>query len=221
MNIIITGSTGMVGKAVLLEAIDDNRIEKILVINRTSLASEYPKLKEILIQDFTQIGTQKEYLKGYDACFHCMGVSSFGMSESQYTYLTYDITKAFVDTLYEINPSMVFNYVTGEGTDNSEKGRIMWARVKGKTENYILNKGFKGAYMIRLGALLPEKGIQSKTKLYNTLYIFLRPLFPLLKKSKNIITTTNFGKAMLNTLFYPQDDIFLTNTMLNKISQLK
>lgn len=221
MNIIITGSTGMVGKAVLLEALDDKRIEKILLINRSSLDLEHSKLNEILLQDFMQIDTQKEYLKGYDAFFHCMGVSSVGMSEADYTHLTYDITKAFVDTLHEVNTSMIVNYVKGEGTDSSGKGRIMWARVKGKTENYILNKGFKDAYMIRLGALLPEKGIQSKTKLYNSLYIVLRPLFPLMKKSKNIITTTNFGKAMLNTLFYPQDDIFLTNKMLNNIAKLK
>ena len=219
MRVIITGSTGMVGKSVLLECLDDPRIDEILVINRSSVGITNPKLKEIQLQDFSKIDTIYTELIGYDAIFHCMGVSVVGLSEETYTHITYTMTKAIADALYEINPKMTFSYVSGKGTDSSESGRSMWGRVKGKTENYILSKGFKDAYMIRLGAILPEKGIKSKTGWYNTLYIVMRPFFPLMKKSKNIITTTNFGKAMINTLFRPQSLKYLENKDLNLLAQ--
>ena len=115
-------------------------------------------LIEVLLKDFEKIDQVKEHLQGFDACFHCMGVSSAGKSEEQYHKLTFDITKSLVDACYEVNPTMVFTYVSGAGTDSTEKGNTMWARVKGKTENYILNKGFEDAYMFRAGAIIPEKG---------------------------------------------------------------
>jgi nucleoside-diphosphate-sugar epimerase len=218
-EVLITGSTGMVGRSVLLECMESDKVDKITIINRGTIGFEHPKIKEILLNDFSQIETIRPDLGSFDACFHCMGVSALGMSIENYTHITFTLTKKLTDLMFELNPDMVFNYVSGIGTDSSEKGSSMWARVKGKTENYILNKGFGDAYMIRLGAILPEKGIKSKTGWYNTLYVILRPLFPLLKKSSNFITTTAFGQAMINTMFFPQNKKYLENKDLNRLAE--
>lgn len=207
----------MVGKGVLYECLDHPQIEEVLIVNRSSLGMEHPKLKEVLLKDFMQVDSIKDVFKGCDACFYCMGVSSAGMSEEKYTKITYDTTKAWVDVLYNINPDMVFNYVSGTGTDSSEKGRSMWARVKGRTENYILNKGFRDAYAFRPGAILPEKGIKSKTSLYNFIYVIMRPFFPLMRQSKHITTTTVLGKAMINSLLYPSEQKWLENVDVNEL----
>lgn len=217
-KVIITGATGMVGKGVLLECLDDPRIEKILVINRSPIALEHQKLKEVLLKDFTQITTLREQVRDYDACFYCMGVSSVGMKEAPYDQITYAMTKAFVDTLYPLNPGMVFNYVSGTGTDATEKGNSMWARIKGKTENMVLTKGFRDAYAFRPGMIIPENGITSKTGWYNMIYIVMRPLFPILKRYTNSTTTTNMGKAMINTIFYSQKRKHLENRDINLLS---
>ena len=218
-NVLITGSTGMVGKSVLLECLESDKIDGVTAINRASVGLEHPKMKEVLLKDFSQIETIRPDLENFDACFHCMGVSALGMSEEKYTHITYTLTKKLTDLMFELNPDMVFTYVSGIGTDSSEKGGSMWARVKGKTENYILNKGFGDAYMIRLGAIIPEKGIKSKTGWYNALYVILRPLFPLIKKSSNFITTTAFGQAMINTMFFPQKKKYLENKDLNRLEE--
>ncbi|MDO3695704.1 NAD-dependent epimerase/dehydratase family protein [Wenyingzhuangia sp. chi5] len=220
-NVIITGSTGMVGKAVLYECIENSDIEKILLINRHSLAINNNKIHEVILKDFSNIASIKNEMHGYDACFHCMGISSIGIDEEAFSKVTYEYTKKLTDVLYQANPNMVVNYVSGKGTDSTEKGNVMWARVKGRTENYILNKGFKDAYMIRLGAILPEKGITSKTFWYNIIYVLLRPFFPIMKKSKNILTTTSFGKAMINTLFFPQENKHLENKDMNLLALKK
>lgn len=217
-KVIITGSTGMVGKGVLYECLESKEIDQVLVINRSSLGLSHPKLKEVLLDDFLKIETLKEKLKGYDACFYCMGISALGLSEEKYSRITYDTTKAFADNLLELNPNLVFNYVSGDGTDSTEKGSMMWARVKGKTENMILGKGFKDAYAFRPGAILPEKGIKSRTKLYNFFYLIFRPMFPLLRKSENITTTTKLGYAMINTLSHPLDKKILYNKDINLLA---
>lgn len=219
MKIIITGSTGMVGKSILLEALEDDRVEKILLVNRSSAKITNVKVNELLIDSYEKIHLHENELKDYNACFHCMGITSVGMNEKDYHYVTFDLTKHLIDSLYIANPNMIVNYVSGVGTDSTEQGRTMWARVKGKAENLILNKGFSDSYMIRLGAILPEKGIRSRTGWYNAIYVISRPFFPLMKKSSNIVTTTNFGKAMLNTLFFPQENKILENRDLNKLSK--
>lgn len=210
----------MVGKSVLLECLDHKKVEKILVINRKPLKMKHPKVVELLISDFDNITQYQDSLRDYDACFFCMGISSIGLNESTYTGVTYGITKAFADTLFKLNKKMVFNYVSGTNTDSSEKGNSMWARVKGKTENYILNKGFKDAYMFRPGAIVPEKGIKSNTVWYNVLYVLARPFFPLMKKSKNITTTTKLGVAMINTVLKPTDLKHLENVDINRYAEL-
>lgn len=193
----------MVGKGVLLECLDSTKVEEVLVINRSSLNMQHPKLKEVLLKDFLQVATIADQLQGYDACFYCMGISALGLSEEQYTKIIYDTTVAFADVLHAANPQMVFNFVSGAGTDSNEKGRVMWARVKGKAENYILNKGFKDAYAFRPGGILPERGIKSRTSWYNTFYVVLKPFFPLMKKLKSITTTTRIGHAMINVVGQP------------------
>lgn len=219
-KVIITGSTGMVGQGVLLECLADARIEKVLMINRSSLDIQHPKLEEILLKDFTQIAEHKNNLVGYDACFFCMGVSSIGMDEEKYSAITFDTVKAFVDVLIETSPQLVFNYVSGTGTDSSEKGKTMWARVKGKTENYVLDKGFANAYAFRPGFIIPEKGIKSKTGWYNTAYVILRPFFGLLKKSKSVTTTTRIGIAMIKTMFQKPVITHLENKDLNEFARV-
>lgn len=209
----------MVGKGVLLECLDSKKINAVLIINRSSLNIQHPKLKEILLADFTKIDAISDQLPGYDACFFCLGISSVGSNEKDYTNITYNITKYFADALSVLNPNMIFNYVSGAGTDSSEKGTSMWARVKGKTENYILNKGFKDAYAFRPGMIVPEKGIKSKTGWYNIVYMILTPFLGLLKKSKNITTTTKLGLAMINTLFSSQSLKHLENKDINLLAE--
>lgn len=208
----------MVGKGVLYESLENDLIEKVLVINRSSLGMNHEKLQEIILSDLSQIDTVKDQLQGYDACFFCLGISVLGLNEDQYTKITYDITKAFVDTLYESNPEMVFNYVSGTGTDSSEKGKTMWARVKGRTENMVLSKGFKDAYAFRPGMIIPEKGIRSRTGWYNAIYVIMRPFFPLFKKSNNVTTTTRIGDAMINSVTHSQELKHLENPEINLLA---
>ena len=197
---IITGSTGMVGKGVLLECLESDAVESVLVINRTSLQMQHPKLKEIIHQNFLDLSSIKDKFKGFNACFHCMGVSSIGMNEEEYTKFTYDLTSEFVNVLYAQNPDLVFNYISGAGTDSSEKGSSMWARVKGRTENLVLSKGFEDAYAFRPGAIIPEKGVKSKVAWINTLLIIMRPFFSIIRRMNSVTSTSKIGLAMINSI---------------------
>lgn len=211
----------MVGKGVLLECIDDPAVEQVLIINRNSVGISHPKVQEIIHQDFADLSAIKSQLTGYDACFHCMGVSAAGMSEEKYSQITYGMTKELASTLYNSDPGMQFYYVSGTGTDSSEKGNVMWARVKGKTENMILNMGFQNAYAFRPGAIIPERGIKSRTQLYNVLYILFRPFFPLMKRMKSVTTTTKLGRSMINLVNHPQDQKHLEGAEINRIAGLE
>jgi uncharacterized protein YbjT (DUF2867 family) len=221
MKVIITGSTGMVGRGVLIECLESTYVTSVLVVNRRPLEMKHEKLKDILLPDFTEPESIEEELKGYDACFYCMGVSSLGMNEETFKRITYTTTFAFAETLHRLNPAMVFNYVSGTGTDSSEKGRIMWARIKGQTENMIFNQGFKDAYAFRPGIILPEKGVRSRTPWYNALYVITRPLFPLMKKMKSVTTSSNVGKAMINSVIFPQEIKILENRDINRLAGLE
>lgn len=219
-RVVITGATGMVGKSVLLECLDSPFIEQVLAVNRRPVGITHPKLREVLVDDLARVADIRDELKGYDACFFGMGVSAAGMREADYTHLSYTIPKAWVETLYALDPHMTFIYVSGMGTDETEQGRIMWARVKGRTENLVLGKGFAHAYAIRLGALLPERGIRSSTRLYRILYTIMRPFFPLMRRSKHVITSTAFGRGIINLIRIPQPDGRLTNADLNRLAAL-
>ncbi len=200
INVIITGSTGMVGKGVLFECLESEKVEKVLVVNRRPLDVKHEKLKEIIHSDFYDLSSISDQLSGYHACFFCLGVSSFRMTEEAYKKVTYDLTMHFARTFIDANPQSIFTYVSGTGTDSSEKGKVMWARVKGKTENDLLAMPFRDSYMFRPGYIQPMKGIKSATKLYNALYVVFKPLYPLLKALfPNAITSTvQVGKAMIN-----------------------
>ncbi len=220
MNVIITGSTGMVGKGVLLECLEHPKVDKVLVVNRNPIEMQHSKLKEVLLDDFSDPSSLEVVFKDYDACFYCMGVSSVGMSEEKFNHITYVMTSAFAKVCYTANRNMVFNYVSGTGTDSTEQGGVMWARVKGKTENFILNLGFKDAYAFRPGMILPEKGIRSRTGWYNALYVVFKPFNPLLRKLSSVTTTTKVGLAMIATVLYPQKLKHLENRDINHLANL-
>ena len=187
-------------------------LPKILPANQTKYF--------LLHRDFGDFTPIKDQLTGYDACFYCLGVSSAGMSEAQYTEITYTMTRALATTLHSLNPEMMFIYVSGAGTDSSEKGRIMWARVKGKTENMILNMGFRDAYVFRPGVVLPERGVTSRTKLYQVFYVLFRPFFPLLKRMKSVTTTGKIGRAMIRLQRHPQPQKRVEAEDINRIATL-
>ena len=189
----------MVGQGVLRECLLDPEVHRILSIVRTPSGQQHPKLRELIHSDFFDYSNIEPQLTGFDACFFTLGVTSAGMDEAKYTHLTYDLTLAAATTLAKLNPQMTFLYVSGAGTDPTERGRTMWARVKGKTENALLNLPFRAAYMFRPGVIQPLHGIRSKTKLYQTFYIVLNPILPLLKSAfpQLITTTEQLGRAML------------------------
>jgi len=207
-KVIITGATGMVGKGVLLECLDHDSISEVLVIGRNPLGIKHLKLKELIHSDFTNFVEVKDKLLGYDACFYCLGISAAGLKEEQYKRITYDFTLALAKSLFKISPKMTFNYVSGEGTDSSEKGRMMWARVKGKTENDLLNLGFKQSFMFRPGAIIPLRSIKSRTKSYQFMYDYFMWLVKIIKfiAPNSVVNTTQIGLAMINSMLngYPE-----------------
>jgi uncharacterized protein YbjT (DUF2867 family) len=199
MKVIIFGATGMVGQGVLRECLLDPEVETVLSIARSPSGQAQGKLREIQHADFTSFAALESQLAGYDACFFCLGVSSAGMKEPDYAHVTYDFTLAAAAPLARLNPGMTFIYVSGEGTDSSEKGRSMWARVKGKTENALLALPFKAAVMFRPGAIQARHGIRSKSRVYRLLYALFGWLIPVVKLlAPNQVTTTEIvGRAML------------------------
>lgn len=211
-KVIITGATGMVGKGILLECLDHESISEVLVIGRNSIEMDHPKLKELIHKDFTNFNAVKDQLKGYDACFFSLGISAAGLNEAQYKKITYDFTLSLARVLFENNPETTFNYVSGQGTDSSEKGRMMWARVKGKTENDLLKMGFKQAFMFRPGAIIPLRGIKSRTKAYQFMYDYFMWLVRLIKaiSPNSVVDTTQIGLAMINSLLKGYDKKVLT-----------
>jgi uncharacterized protein YbjT (DUF2867 family) len=199
MNVILFGATGMVGQGALRECLLDPDVKQVLTIGRSPTGQHHPKLRELVHADLFDYSTIEADLTGYDACFFCLGVTSAGMSEAQYTHVTHDLALAAETTLAKLNPSMTFIYVSGSGTDSTERGRTMWARVKGKTENDILKLPFKAAYMFRIGFIQPLHGIVSKTNLYSAFYTILNPILPLMRRAfpAQIGTTEQVGRAML------------------------
>ncbi|MFK7921969.1 MAG: NAD-dependent epimerase/dehydratase family protein [Bacteroidia bacterium] len=201
MKVIITGSTGMIGKGVLLECLDSSEVEAVLVVNRRSVGIDHPKLKEIIHKDFFDISPIKANLMGYDACFFCMGMSAAGVSNETYYRITHDLTIHWAETLLKLSPEMTFNYVSGEGTSTAEKSRSNWANVKGKTENEILAMAFKNKYMFRPGAIQPLRGIRSATAMYNIAITIFKPFFFIMKRffPDSITDTTKIGHAMIKS----------------------
>jgi uncharacterized protein YbjT (DUF2867 family) len=199
MNVLIFGSSGMVGQGVLRECLLDPGVQAVQTIGRTSAGVPHTKLREIVHQDLWHYADIENALAGFDACFFCLGVSSSGMEEEAYARVTYDMTMAAAETLCRLNPKMTFIYVSGAGTDSSEHGRTMWARVKGRTENALLQLPFAAAYMFRPGVIEPLHGARSKTASYRVLYTLTKPWLPVLRWifPNYVLTTEQIGRAML------------------------
>jgi len=219
MKVVIFGATGMVGEGVLRECLEDSRVESVLVVGRSRLRLTDPKIREILHTDFLDFKPIQSQLAGYDACFFCLGVSAAGKSEDDYHRLTYDVTLAAAEALVAVSPSLTFCYVSGEGTDSTEQGRAMWARVKGQTENALLQMPFKAAYMFRPGYIQPLHGIRTKTKWYGAIYAMMGPLYPVWKLlfPKYVTTTECVGRAMLNVAMRGAPKSVLENQDINSI----
>jgi uncharacterized protein YbjT (DUF2867 family) len=219
MKVILFGATGMVGQGVLRECLRDPSVEKLLVVGRSPTHRQHDKLREILHEDFADFSAIETELTGYDACLFCLGVSSIGMDEERYRHLTYDVTMAAARTLSKLNPGLTFIYVTGRGADSTEKGSLMWARVKGKTENDLLKLPFRAAYMFRPAGIQPLHGVRSKTPWINTLYAVTGPLLSLLVKATPAYMTTSeqVGRAMLKVAREGYPKPVLESEDINKV----
>ncbi|HMD77385.1 MAG TPA: NAD-dependent epimerase/dehydratase family protein [Terracidiphilus sp.] len=198
MKVLVFGATGMVGQGVLRECLLDPEVELAVTVGRTATGGQNPKLREIVRGDLRSYEGIEDELTGFDACFFCLGVSSGGMKEADYERVTYGLTLAAAKTLSRVNPGMTFIYVSGAGTDSTEQRRVMWARVKGRTENALLRLPLK-AYMFRPGLIQPLDGIRSKTPAYRVLYGLAKPLLPLLRWAfpNQVLSTREIGQAML------------------------
>ena len=199
MNVLILGATGMVGQGVLRECLLDDGVSRVVTLGRAATRQVHPKLRDIVHTDLFHLEPVEEQLRGLDACFYCLGVSAAGLSEAEYARVNYEMTLAVAETLARVSPQLTFVYVSGTGTDSTERGRVMWARVKGRTENALLRLPFRAAYMLRPGLIVPMHGVRSKTRLYRVFYTMLGPVLPLLRKwfPNSIITSEQLGRAML------------------------
>jgi uncharacterized protein YbjT (DUF2867 family) len=223
MKVIIFGTTGMVGQGVLRECLIDLEVERVLSVVRRSTGQTHEKLKEINHDNFFDFSKIENELAGYDACFFCLGISSAGMTEQEYQRITYDITIAAAQTLLKASPNLTFIFVSGLGTDSTEKSRTMWARIKGKTENALLQMPFKAKYMFRPGFIQPLHGIVSKTKLYRFFYVLITPLYPVLKLlfPKYVTTTEKIGRAMINVAKQGASKNILETADINEVAEQK
>jgi len=203
-KMIITGATGMVGEGVLFECLEHPDIKQVLLVNRRPYTGEpHPKLKECIIPDFFKLDGFEKKLSGYDGCLYCAGVSSLGKGEAEYTRITYDTTLHFATKLASLNPKMVFNYVSGSRTDDSHKGKVMWARVKGRTESALVRLPFKRAYNFRPGFMKPAPGQQNVNFFYKalgTMYPVLKAIFP-----SQVCTMREVGLSMINAVIQGYD----------------
>jgi uncharacterized protein YbjT (DUF2867 family) len=218
MRVILFGASGMVGQGVLRECLLDPEVTEVLSIVRTATGQQHPKYREIVHANFFDFSSLETKLSNFNACFFCLGVSSAGMSEKNYRRVTYDITLAAAEVLAKLNPPMTFVYVSGAGTDSSERGGTMWARVKGQTENALLRLPFKAAYMFRPAVIVPLHGIESRTMIYRISYAVLKPVLPLLMRFPKYVTTTEkLGRAMLTAALRGAPKSILESSDINNL----
>ena len=204
IKVIITGATGMVGEGVLLECLAHPEVAEVLLVGRKAFGRVHPKLKELVVPDFLHLDGVRDHLSGYDGCFYCAGVSSVGMKEPEYTRVTYDVTLQFAEVLAGLNPGMVFDYVSGAGTDSSEKGRVMWARVKGRTENALMRLGFRRVYAFRPGYIGATEGQRNVPSYYKYFALLIPVLYRVLPTHG--CTMREVGLAMISSVLvgYPK-----------------
>jgi uncharacterized protein YbjT (DUF2867 family) len=218
VKVLLFGATGMIGQGVLRECLLDPGVERVVTIGRSATRQQHTKLTEIVHGDLHDYSAIESHLTGFDACFFCLGIASAGMTEEDYTRVTYGIAVAAAETLVRRNPQMTFIFVSGAGSDSTERGRTMWARVKGKAENAILRTPFKGAYVFRPGVIQPLHGIRSRTTLYRVLYVVMGPVLPLLRRilPRYVTTTEVIGRAMLKIARHGADVRVLESADINR-----
>ena len=211
----------MVGKGVLLECLDRPEVEKVLMVNRRSVPLTHEKLSEVLVPDFFDLTEIETDLTGYNACYFCLGISAAGESEESYTRITHDLTLNFAETILKLNSELTFCYVSGDGTDSKEKSLMMWARVKGKTENDLLAMDFKDAYAFRPGIIQPMRGVKATLRSVNFFYKLLGPIFPLMQKFPRLLTdTAKIGQAMINVTLKEHEKRVLNVRDINELALL-
>ena len=220
MKVILFGATGMVGQGVLRECLRDPEVTQLLAVGRRPMSQQHPKLRELVVPDLYDLSSVERQLTGYDACFFTLGTSAVGLTEAKYSHVTYDLTMAVARTLVRLNPGMTFIYVSGTGTDSSERGRVMWARVKGRTENALLALGFRRAFMFRPGVIVPMHGIRSRTTAYRIGYFVMAPVLPLLRRlfPKAVTTTELVGRAMLAVAEHGNPQPVLESADINRVA---
>jgi uncharacterized protein YbjT (DUF2867 family) len=219
MKIVLYGATGLVGRGVLLEALDDPTITGILAVGRSPTGESHAKLNELTQPDLFDIAAVQKAMRGHGACIFCVGVSAVGMNEADYTHVTYDLTLAVAKAFLAMNPDSTFAYVTGQGTDSTERGGMMWARVKGRTENALLALPFRAATMFRPGVIQPLRGIRSRTALYRILFVAVRPFASALVRRDAATDTTLMGLAMLEAVEHPPAEPILDNEAINALGR--
>jgi len=217
IKVIVPGSTGMVGEGVLHECLLNSDVELVLVLNRKPCGVKHEKLKEIIHNDFFNLIPIEDQLSGYNACYFCAGVSSIGKSEDEFKHVTYDLTLNFAKTLLKLNSNMTFCYISGDGTDSTENGKIMWARVKGKTENDLLKLGFRDSIMFRPGYIQPIRGLKNTKGFYKV----LAPFYPLWKIlfPRHLVRLEELGKAMINSTLFGYEKNILECVDIVKLSK--
>lgn len=220
MKVVLFGATGMIGQGVLRECLLDPRVAEVRSVLRHPTGQQHPKLVEIPHGDFFDYTGLEDRLSGLDACFFCLGVTSAGLDEAAYSRVTHDLTLAAATFLARHNPGLTFCYISGAGADSTGRGRIMWARVKGRTENALLKVPFRGVYVFRPGAIQPLHGIRSRTRLYRILYALLGPVLPLLKRvaPDSLTTTEQLGKAMVQAGLWGAPKTILENADINRLA---
>jgi len=209
----------MVGQGVLREALLDARVERVLTLGRRATGQVHPKLRELIHADLFDLSAVESQLSGFDACLYCLGVTSAGMSEADYANITYELTLVIARTLAKVNPALTFCFVSGAGADSSERGRVMWARVKGKTENALRELPFRAVFVFRPGLILPMDGITSRTRSYRILYALMTPFFPLLRRMpKRVTTTRRLGRAIVHVAAEGAPKSVLERADLNELA---
>jgi len=221
MRIIIFGATGMIGAGTLIEALADPQVESVLAVGRRPSGVVHAKLEEGLHADFYDYAALQARWPGYDACLFCLGVTSAGLDEASYRRLTYDLTLAAARSMAAANPGMVFCYVSGASTDSTGQGRMMWARVKGETENAILALPFKAAYMFRPGYIQPLKGVRSSTRWYQAMYDIVGPLYPVLRRMAPgaVTNTETLGRALIRVAAHGYETRVLEGRDINRVGE--
>ncbi|WP_005032007.1 NAD(P)H-binding protein [Holophaga foetida] len=222
MKVVLFGSTGMIGQGVLRECLRDENVTQVVAVVRAATGRSLPKVKEVCTPDLFDLSAVESDLQGADACFDCLGVSAAGLGEVDYTRLTYDLTLSIAETLVRLNPGMTFIYVSGAGTDSSERGRSMWARVKGRTENALQRLPFGRVYLFRPGFIQPRHGIRSRTQWYRIFYALSGPFIWLINKFAPgvILSTESLGWAMLTAAQRGASNAVLEARELNRLANV-